>query len=165
MRNFYVTFQADDKLQPMVAEISRTKNLVIMEKCKEDLKREFYIRMTKRYGWTKDVRFKDEFEEFSEKTVDSIIVGKYIADLLEMMYKYDNSVYNIDGIDYYLTLMEIIQRRNLHIHKKGIVDEKYFTKGNGSELGISVGDYAVIDNEYMHKASELLEKFVANFPD
>lgn len=55
MRNFYVTYQADKKLQPMVAEISWTKNLVIMEKCKEDLEREFYIRMTKRYGWTKDV--------------------------------------------------------------------------------------------------------------
>ena len=55
MRNFYVTYQADEKLQPMVAEISWTKNLVIMEKCKEDLEREFYIRMTKRYGWTKDM--------------------------------------------------------------------------------------------------------------
>lgn len=53
MRNFYVTYQADEKLQPMVAEISRTKNLVIMEKCKEDLKREFYIRMTKLYDWKK----------------------------------------------------------------------------------------------------------------
>ena len=31
MRNFYVTYQADEKLQPMVAEISWTKNLVIME--------------------------------------------------------------------------------------------------------------------------------------
>lgn len=29
MRNFYVTYQADEKLQPMVAEISWTKNLVI----------------------------------------------------------------------------------------------------------------------------------------
>lgn len=55
MRNFYVTYQTDEKLQPMVAEISWTKNLVIMEKCKEDLEREFYIRMTKQYGWTKDV--------------------------------------------------------------------------------------------------------------
>ena len=55
MRNFYVTYQGDEKLQPMVAEISWTKNLVIMEKCKVDLEREFYILMTKRYGWTKDV--------------------------------------------------------------------------------------------------------------
>lgn len=29
MRNFYVPYQADEKLQPMVAEISWTKNLVI----------------------------------------------------------------------------------------------------------------------------------------
>lgn len=55
MRNFYVTYCDDSNLQPMVAEISWTKNLVIMEKCKDMQQREFYIRMTKRYGWTKDV--------------------------------------------------------------------------------------------------------------
>lgn len=123
-----------------------------------------YINYDKKFSLS-DISKHSNFEEFSEKTVDSIIAGKYVADLLEMIYKYDNSVFNIDGVDCYLTLMEIIQRRNLHIHKKGIVDEKYFTKGNGSELGISVGDYAVIDNEYMHKATVLLEKFVTNFPD
>lgn len=123
-----------------------------------------YINYDKKFSLS-DITKHSNFEEFLEKTVDSIIAGKYIADLLEMIYKYDNSVFNIDGVDCYLTLMEIIQRRNLHIHKKGIVDEKYFTKGNGSELGISVCDYAVIDNEYMHKATELLEKFVTNFPD
>ncbi len=26
-----------------------------MEKCKDQLEREFYIKMTKKYGWTKDV--------------------------------------------------------------------------------------------------------------
>lgn len=55
MRNFYVVYQVNEKLQPLVAEISWSKNLVIMEKCKDDLEREFYIRMTKRYGWTKNV--------------------------------------------------------------------------------------------------------------
>jgi len=55
MRNFYVLYRNDQKLQPMVAEISWTKNLVIMEKCKDDLEREFYIRMTKKFGWTKNV--------------------------------------------------------------------------------------------------------------
>ena len=36
-------------------EISWSNNVVIMEKCKDDLQREFYIQMTKRYGWTKRV--------------------------------------------------------------------------------------------------------------
>lgn len=61
--------------------------------------------------------------------------------------------------------MEIVQRRNLHVHKKGIVDEKYFTKGNGSELGLHIGDYAVIDDAYFNKALDLLEKFVEGFPN
>jgi hypothetical protein len=39
----------------MVGEISWTKNLVIMSKCKDDLQREFYIRMTRKFGWTKNV--------------------------------------------------------------------------------------------------------------
>ena len=37
----------------MVREISWSHNIVIMEKCKDDLQREFYIQMTKRYGWSK----------------------------------------------------------------------------------------------------------------
>jgi predicted nuclease of restriction endonuclease-like (RecB) superfamily len=55
MRNFYVLYRDDQKLQPLVAEISWTKNLVIMEKCKDSLEREFYILMTKKFGWTKNV--------------------------------------------------------------------------------------------------------------
>ena len=43
------------KLAPLVREISWSNNIIIMEKCKDDLQREFYIQMTKRYGWTKRV--------------------------------------------------------------------------------------------------------------
>jgi hypothetical protein len=42
-------------LPPLLAEISWTKNVIILQKCKDPLQREFYIKMTKRYGWTKDV--------------------------------------------------------------------------------------------------------------
>lgn len=55
MKNFYLLYKNDKKLQPMVAEISWTKNVIIMEKCKDDLEREFYIKMTKKFGWTKNV--------------------------------------------------------------------------------------------------------------
>jgi predicted nuclease of restriction endonuclease-like (RecB) superfamily len=55
MRNFYLTYRENEKLAPLVREISWTKNIVIMEKCKDDLEREFYIKMTKKFGWTKNV--------------------------------------------------------------------------------------------------------------
>jgi len=42
-------------LPSLLADIGWKKNIVIMEKCKDPLQREFYIKMTRRYGWTKDV--------------------------------------------------------------------------------------------------------------
>lgn len=55
MRNFYLTYCNSEKLAPLVREISWSNNIIIMEKCKDDLEREFYIQMTKRYGWTKRI--------------------------------------------------------------------------------------------------------------
>lgn len=55
IRTFYVTNSKNPKLQPLVAEISWTKNVIIMEKCKNDAEKEFYINMTKKFGWTKNV--------------------------------------------------------------------------------------------------------------
>lgn len=55
MRNFYLTYRDSEKLAPLVREISWSNNIVIMEKCKDDLQREFYIQMTKMYGWTKRI--------------------------------------------------------------------------------------------------------------
>src|SRR3989337_1092232 len=55
MRDFYVTYCKNKKLQPLVAEISWTKHLIIMTQCNDDLEREFYITATKKFGWTKNV--------------------------------------------------------------------------------------------------------------
>ncbi len=55
MKQFYLTYRQSEILQPLVAEIGWTHNVLIMSKCKDDLQREFYIRMTAKYGWTKDV--------------------------------------------------------------------------------------------------------------
>jgi predicted nuclease of restriction endonuclease-like (RecB) superfamily len=55
MKQFYIEYKDDSKLQPLVGEISWSKHLVIMSKCKNALEREFYIKMTKKYGWTKNV--------------------------------------------------------------------------------------------------------------
>jgi predicted nuclease of restriction endonuclease-like (RecB) superfamily len=43
------------KLQPLVREVSWAKNLVIFGRCKDDLEREFYLRATARFGWTRAV--------------------------------------------------------------------------------------------------------------
>jgi predicted nuclease of restriction endonuclease-like (RecB) superfamily len=55
MRRFYETYARNEKLAPMVREIGWSHNLVILEKCIDSLEREFYLRMTRRMGWTKNV--------------------------------------------------------------------------------------------------------------
>ena len=45
MRDFYLTYHDNEILTPLVAEIGWSHNLYIFERCKDDLEREFYIRL------------------------------------------------------------------------------------------------------------------------
>jgi predicted nuclease of restriction endonuclease-like (RecB) superfamily len=69
MRDFYLSYRDNPKLTPMVAEIGWTHNLVILEKCKDELEREFYLRMTRRFGWTKNVLIHQIENKSYEKTL------------------------------------------------------------------------------------------------
>ena len=55
MRQFYLEYNGHEKLQPLVGEIAWAHNLVIMSRCKDPLEREFYIRMTRKFGWSKNI--------------------------------------------------------------------------------------------------------------
>ena len=69
MRDFYSTYSSKAKLQPLVAEISWTKNLIVMTSCKDDLEREFYIRMTRKFGWSKAILIHHIENQSYEKTL------------------------------------------------------------------------------------------------
>lgn len=69
MRQFYQVYVGTEKLSPLVREISWTKNVVILMQCKEPLEREFYIRMTKKFGWTKSVLIHQIENQSYEKTL------------------------------------------------------------------------------------------------
>ncbi|MDR2707434.1 MAG: PDDEXK nuclease domain-containing protein, partial [Nitrososphaerota archaeon] len=95
MRTFYLEYSQKTKLPPSGAEISQSalptllaeigwkKNVVIMEKCKDPLEREFYIKMTKCYGWTKNVLINNienkAFEKYllNQTNFDKNIPEKY----------------------------------------------------------------------------------------
>ena len=59
----------NEKLQPLVGEISWSKNLVIVARCKDPLEREFYIRMTRKFGWSKNVLIHQIENQSYEKTL------------------------------------------------------------------------------------------------
>ena len=55
MRKFYLHYSKSEKLAPMVQEIAWAQNVMILERCPNDSEREFYLRMTAKFGWTKAV--------------------------------------------------------------------------------------------------------------
>jgi predicted nuclease of restriction endonuclease-like (RecB) superfamily len=69
MRVFYNNYSNDTKLAPLVREISWSKNIIIMEKCKDAFKREFYMRMTRKFGWSKNVLIHQIENQVYEKTL------------------------------------------------------------------------------------------------
>jgi predicted nuclease of restriction endonuclease-like (RecB) superfamily len=83
IRSFYANYQGNEKLAPLVREISWSHNMVIMEKCKDDLEREFYIQMTRKYGWSKNVLINqvsgNSYEQFllNQTNFDKAVPEKY----------------------------------------------------------------------------------------
>lgn len=55
MRQFYLEYHKSERLQPLVGEIAWAHNIAIMSKCKDPLEREFYLRMTRKFGWSRNV--------------------------------------------------------------------------------------------------------------
>lgn len=55
MRQFVQAYSATPNLQPLVGEIGWAHNLLILSRCKDVQSREFYLRMTRKFGWSKNV--------------------------------------------------------------------------------------------------------------
>lgn len=72
MARFYSEYRSNEILQPLVGEISWSKHIVILTKCKETQQRQFYILSTKKYGWTKDVLI----NKIEAKTYENYLLGQ-----------------------------------------------------------------------------------------
>jgi len=95
MRSFYIEYSQSEFLHPAGAEIRLAplpdtlmdigwkKNVVIMQKCKDPMEREFYVKMTRLYGWTKNVLINNienrAFEKYltNQTNFDETVSEKY----------------------------------------------------------------------------------------
>lgn len=46
---------ASEKLAPVAREIAWSRNLIILERCSDPLEREFCLRITRNFGWSKNM--------------------------------------------------------------------------------------------------------------
>lgn len=69
MKAFFEMYAGSEKLAPLVREISWSHNLIILERCSDPLEREFYLRMTRKFGWSKNVLAHQIENQSYEKTL------------------------------------------------------------------------------------------------
>ena len=53
--NFFQTYHGDEILKQLVSEVGWGANIAILQKCKTPEEREFYLRMTSKFGWSQNV--------------------------------------------------------------------------------------------------------------
>ncbi len=69
IKTFYQSYSNNSKLAPLVREIGWSHNILIMGRCKDDTEREYYIRMTRKLDWTKNVLIHQIENQTYEKTL------------------------------------------------------------------------------------------------
>jgi predicted nuclease of restriction endonuclease-like (RecB) superfamily len=73
MAQLYSEYEGNTILQPLVGEISWSKHVVIMTKCKDVQERQFYILATKKYGWTKNLLI----HKIEAKSFEKYLLGQH----------------------------------------------------------------------------------------
>jgi predicted nuclease of restriction endonuclease-like (RecB) superfamily len=72
MAQFYTEYHDIEFLQPLVGEISWTKHIAILNKCKDNQERRFYILATRKFGWSKNVLI----HQIENKTYEKYLLGQ-----------------------------------------------------------------------------------------
>jgi len=137
MRNLYVEYKDNEILQPLVAEISWTKNIVILDRCKDDLEREFYIKMTKKYGWTKDVLI----NQIENKSYEKYLLNQTNFDK-SVPEKYKNQAKLAVKDEYMFDFLELTEEHSEKDLERALVDNIREFLG---EMG---GNFAFMGNQY-----------------
>jgi len=55
MKKLYLEYKDKPKVQPLVAQIPWSHNLIILDKTKNDYEKEYYCRMVVKNGWSKRI--------------------------------------------------------------------------------------------------------------
>jgi len=72
MRQFYLEYKDNQKLQTLSREIGWSHNVAIMQKCKDSLEREFYMKSVIKFGWS----YRVLINHIENKTYESYILNQ-----------------------------------------------------------------------------------------
>jgi len=137
MRQFYLEYKDSLKLQPLVGEISWTKNVIIFQKSKDNLEREFYIKMTKKFGWTKNLLM----NQIENKAYEKFLLNQTNFDsTLEEKYKHQ-AIFSVKD-EYNFDFLDLGEEYSEHALEIGLINKiREFLAQMGT-------DFTFIGNQY-----------------
>lgn len=100
------------------------------------------------------------FLEFQSAQIYSMLKTRYVKDLLKSINTKNKSLFEVNGKNIFSSLCEMINRRNIHIHHDGIVDEKYLSEFNIYTFEKDM--YLEISKEYLQEAITNTENVITN---
>ena len=107
------------------------------------------------------------FEDFREKIIEEQLKSKYLKDILFILNSLGVSLVS-PGEEYkFIHLLELVLRRNVHVHNKGRIDERYLERDeNGTPrynvYNLALGEVASIDQGYWYLANRLCRNCVVS---
>lgn len=144
IRQFYLTYRDFPNLQQLVGEIPWGQNLVIMSRVKDYKGREFYIRKTFEYGWTRDVLV-HQIETGAHLEIDAKKMHNFPQVLPEHLAEQADKALKDSYILDFLDISKPLHERQLE--KKLIVRFKDFI----TELGLG---FCFIGSQYKIKLND-----------
>lgn len=111
------------------------------------------------------------FEALRDHIIEDQLKKRYLKDLLGLLQSLGVSVADEKTGDRHVHLIELVLRRNVHVHNRGQVDDRYLETDPQSKrpkynlYDLSVGDVAIIDVPYLKMANRLCENCVNRLAD
>jgi len=110
------------------------------------------------------------FEDFRDEVIEDQLKPKYLKDILFILNSLGVPLVKQEGEERFIHLLELVLRRNIHIHNKGRADERYLERDqNGTPryniYNLALGDMACIDQGYWNLANRLCRNCVVSVSD
>lgn len=106
------------------------------------------------------------FESLRDQLIEDQLKKRYVKDLLGLLRALGVDLVDEQSGDRYVQLIEMVLRRNVHVHNRGVVDDRYLEADPQSKrpkynlYGFKLGDVACIDLDYLELANRLCQNCI-----
>jgi hypothetical protein len=106
------------------------------------------------------------FDALRDEIIEEQMKKRYVKDLLLVLSHLKVDCFDVGARDRAGDLVELVLRRNIHVHNRGVVDGRYLElNADGQQefniFNLNVGDLAPIDEVYWERANRLCRNCVA----